>query len=227
MRQQQWQGPQQRPEFPPRFFWIVLLLASMFAATYFWLLPFLGINVGGRSGNNIDPAPYAVKIAQSAYQWRATHVRTGHNFGGALIVVKYRDGTLQQYPLNDRNIIIYEGEDLPNDLDPNRLHSERQTDREFIRPLLQKFRSTNGFDNAIEIQVIIFSQYPLCPSCVSDMRSWQDEYCKIAGFPNLYLSGWQLTKTFYPNSQDKRRREQPVVNGEEDIEMVNLTPKSR
>lgn len=190
---------------------IALLLVALVVAILYTIA-----RVGGNQ-SSFDAAPFAVQIAQKASQYRAKHKPTGHNFGGGAIIVEFSDGTSSTYPSD-----IYEGQDGPP-LDKNAFHSERQTQEDFVLPTLSQLQQRGIIAKAIAIHVVIFSQYAVCNLCKAEMRAWQDQARKAAGSLAVDMTVWELVQYFYPLDRDPRNRQQPVVNGEQDIEQVAIT----
>ena len=171
----------------------------------------------GSGGPSFDTSPYALDLAKEAYQWRKNHRTTDHNFGNGAIILEYSDGSAPSVYPSPR----YEGRDGPPD-DINAFHSERLTHENYILPMLAQLRRNGILAKASRVDIIIFSQYHVCPVCQRQMRNWQDQQRCQAGSANVFLTIWELAQEFYPLARDPRKRPQPPVNDVGDIQTVDI-----
>jgi hypothetical protein len=169
-------------------------------------------------GSSFDATPYALQLAREAYKERAQHRPTGHDFGGAAIVVQYADGSKSSVYYSD----IYEGYDSPPP-DTNKTHSERQAWENFILPTLSIMKDHGTVAKASEIDVIIFTQFYPCVPCQSEMRAWQNQAKTASGASSIFMSVWTLTTTFSPLSPNPKKRAQPAITDESAIQEVPIT----
>jgi hypothetical protein len=211
-RQHQHPLPKQRNSV--RFYFILLIILAALGAIYFYLIPFLS-SINSNRGSSFDATPDALQIAREAYKERAQHRPTGHDFGGAAIVVQYADGSKPSVYYSD----IYEGYDSPPP-DTNKTHSERQAWENFILPTLTIMKDHGTVAKASEIDLIIFTQFYPCVPCQSEMRAWQNQARTTAGTSSVFVSVWTLTASFSPLSSDPKKRAQPAITDESAIQEV-------
>jgi hypothetical protein len=205
----------QPPASSPRNCLLIILLIVVLAAALLYLLSHAG-GSGGQS-SSFDAAPYALQIAQRAYQVRRQRAPTGHDFGGGIIVVQYADGSAPGVITSP----IYEGYDSPPP-DVNATHSERRTQDDFVLPTFALLKSHGTVAQASEIDVILFTQFSPCLPCRAEMRAWQNQDRQAAGTAKVFLTVWTLSTTFNPLSHNPRQRTQPSITGEEDIQEVPI-----
>ncbi len=173
----------------------------------------------GTPTSGFDATPYALQIAREAYRVRKNRAPTGHDFGGGIIVVQYTDGSKPSEIASK----IYEGYNNPSPSgDKNATHSERRTEDDFVLPTLAILKSHGTVAKASEIDVIIFTQFYPCETCLPEMSAWQNQERLAAGSANVYLTVWTLTKSFYPLDRNPRRWAQPVIRNESDIQKVSI-----
>lgn len=132
----------------------------------------------GTPTSGFDATPYALQIAREAYRVHKNRAPTGHDFGGGIIVVQYTDGSKPSEIASK----IYEGYNNPSPSgDKNATHSERRTEDDFVLPTLAILKSHGTVAKASEIDVIIFTQFYPCETCLPEMSAWQNQERLAAG----------------------------------------------
>jgi hypothetical protein len=193
MQQQHWQQRQQskQREFPPRFFWVVLILLASLAAIYFYVIPYLSSSAGGSAGSAFSGGwsvsqqrQIAYDLAQNVQDYRQRIHETRHiNYGYAyLVATGITDPFRPKQP--------YDGMDSKRGA-KNDTHSESKLKGWALLTIQQQLQQLPAGST---INLLIFTQVKVCPTCRSDINAWATQLQQAAPpgvRVNFYI--WQQT----------------------------------
>src|SRR5712692_4755976 len=191
MQQHQWQRQRQRREFPPRFFWVVLILIASLAAIYFYAIPFISSIGGGSTGSAFSGGwsvsqqrQIAFILAQSVQSYRQSiHEPRRINYGDAYLVAT---GINPPFRLQQP----YSGMDSKPGA-KNDTHSETRLKGWALLTIRQKLQN---LPSGSTINLLIFTQVKVCPDCRRDINGWATQLQRAAPpgvRVNFYI--WQQT----------------------------------
>lgn len=209
---QQWQGQRRKRDFPPRFFWIVLIIMASLAAMYFYVIPFMASIGGGATGNafsggwSISPQrQIAFNLAQQVQNYRQRIHEARHiNYGYAYLVA-----TGMNRPFRPKQ--PYPGMDSPSGA-KNDTHSESMLKGWALRTIRQQLQQ---LPSGSKINLLIFTQVKMCPDCRRDITAWAMELQQAAPpgvRVNFYI--WQQTNF------DKNHPDQMPVTSPNEVELA-------